>query len=224
MKQKKELEEKLRRTGMEFLFGTWLTPERLQKIRIFMAGICAVLGGCVQRFFWIPMGVFGYYIPDLFMKISNDADNQAMLEDIRTLYDTLRIQAKAGVFLTQSMMDCYLMVRHPRMKAALLEFHNQLISKNSFMEAIDSFEHKFDNPHLEAFCIVLRQSMESGKSIQILSDLSTQMADIEHGIRMKQKERLDRKIQLLQVLLFAGMIGICIYGMAVEVIGTVVYF
>ncbi len=224
MKNTKKLNERLKRTGMQFLFGDWVRARHLRMLQavgvIFFSG----LGFYLKKPLAVPFGVFGYYLPDIFMDISNEADNNEMLEDIRALYDTLRIQAKAGVYLTQSIMDCYLIVKHPRMKAALLEFNNQMLAKNGLAQAIDSLEQKFDNPYMESFCIVLKQSMESGKSVQILTDLSTQMSDVEHAVRLKQKEKLDGQIQLLQLLLFAGMLGICIYGMAVEVMDSVINF
>ncbi|MGN0334814.1 MAG: hypothetical protein ACI4DV_04015 [Lachnospiraceae bacterium] len=224
MKNTKVLDERLRKTGMKFLFGEQLCARHLRMAKIGFSVFLAGLGFSVQKIFMIPLAVLGYYLPEILMEISNDADNAEMLEDIRSLYDTLRIQAKAGVFLTQSFMDCYLIVKHPRMKAALLEFNNQMLAKSSFSEAISKLEQQFDNPYIDALCLVLKQSMESGRSVQILTDLSSQMTDVEHALRLKQKEKLDRQIQLLQLLLFVGMLGICIYGMAVEVMDTVIHF
>lgn len=215
---------KLKKTGMKFLFGDDFGAHRFFMLKLLTAAVCTLIAAGISRVFLLPAAVLGYELPDIFAEVSNEADNREMLEDIRTIYDTVRIQARAGVFVTVSAMDCYLIVVHPRMKAALLEFNNRILAKNSLAEAIDGLESRFDNRYMDSFCIVLRQAMVSGRSVRILTDLSNQMNDVEHALRLRQREKLDRQIQLLELLLFTGLLAVCVYAIAVEIMGAVMKF
>lgn len=217
-------EAKLKKTGMKFLFGDGFGAHHFWLLKLLTAAVCALIAAEFHWLFSFPAAVLGYELPDIFADISNEADNRKMLEDIRTIYDTVRIQARAGVFVTVSVLDCYLIVTHPRLKAALLEFNNRILAKNSLTEAIDGLEARFDNRYIDSFCIVLRQAMVSGRSVRILTDLSNQMTDVEHALRLRQKEKLDRQVQLLELLLFTGLLAVCIYAIAVEIIGAVMKF
>lgn len=220
----KKLDLRLRKTGMKHLFGDSFGGRQFLLLKLSSALLCAMLAAAVQPFLIAAALIFGYELPDIFADLSNETDNREMLEDIRVLYDTVRIQSRAGVFVTVSVMDCYLLVEHPRLKDALLEFNNAVLAKNSLAEAVDGLESRFDNRYIESFCIVLRQAMVSGKSVQILTDLSSQLSDVEHQLRLRQSEKLDRKIQLLELMLFTGLLVICVYAIAVEIIGAVVNF
>lgn len=215
---------RLKKTGMKFLFGDGFCARHFLLLKFLAAAAVGVTAASLNRFFWFPAAVFGYGLPDIFAELSNESDNRDMLDDIRTIYDTVRIQAKAGVFVTVSVMDCYLIVTHPRMKAALLEFNNRILAKNSLSEALEGLEARFDNRYIDSFCIVLKQAMVSGRSVQILTDMSNQMTDVEHALRLRQREKLDRQIQFLELLLFAGLLAICVYAIAVEIIGAVIKF
>ena len=48
----------------------------------------------------LAFGPACYYILDFIFIESNKSDNKLMLEDIKNVYDTLRIQIKAGVYIT----------------------------------------------------------------------------------------------------------------------------
>ena len=50
-----------------------------------------------------------------------------MMPDIKVIYDTLRIQTKAGVFINEALGQCYLKVRNERLKEALLILNGKLI-------------------------------------------------------------------------------------------------
>lgn len=218
------MELRVKKKGMKFLFGDGFGGAQFLMIKCFCAVLCAFLSVLAEPVFLLPALLFGYELPDIFADFSNEADNREMLEDIKILYDTVRIQSRAGVYVTVSTMDCYLITEHPRLKAALLEFNNAVLAKNSLAEAVDGFEARFDNRYIDCFCIVLRQAMVSGKSVQILNDLSSQMTDVEHALRIRQRESLERKIQILELLLFTGLLAICVYGIAAEIMGAVINF
>ena len=215
----------LKTRGAVYMFGEMATPvtfllvKLLAFLLLFMVGISfdSIPAGLL-------LGVFGFFMPDILLNVSNSMDNDTMLSDIKCIYDTLRIQTKAGVFLSASLCECYLAVKNRRLKSALLELTNDISTRREIDDALERFNEKFDFGQIDIFCIVIRQSMESGRSVKVLEDLSLQMNDLQRAINMKEKEALDRKVQVIELMLFVGLLAVTVYSLGVEVISSALIF
>ena len=215
----------LKTRGAVYMFGKMATPvtfllvKLLAFLLLFMVGISfnSVPAG-------LTLGVIGFFMPDILLNVSNSMDNDTMLSDIKCIYDTLRIQTKAGVFLSASLCECYLAVKNRRLKSALLELTNDISTRREIDDALERFNEKFDFGQIDIFCIVIRQSMESGRSVKVLEDLSLQMNDLQRAINMKEKEALDRKVQVIELMLFVGLLAVTVYSLGVEVISSALVF
>ena len=215
----------LKTRGAVYMFGEMATPvtfllvKMLAFLLLFMVGISfdSIPAGLI-------LGVLGFFMPDILLNVSNSMDNDTMLSDIKCIYDTLRIQTKAGVFLSASLCECYLAVKNRRLKSALLELTNDISTRREIDDALERFNEKFDFGQIDIFCIVIRQSMESGRSVKVLEDLSLQMNDLQRAINMKEKEALDRKVQVIELMLFIGLLAVTVYSLGVEVISSALIF
>lgn len=215
----------LKTRGAIYMFGEMATPvtfllvKLLAFLLLFMVGISfdSIPAGLI-------FGVLGFFMPDILLNVSNSMDNDTMLSDIKCIYDTLRIQTKAGVFLSASLCECYLAVKNRRLKSALLELTNDISTRREIDDALERFNEKFDFGQIDIFCIVIRQSMESGRSVKVLEDLSLQMNDLQRAINMKEKEALDRKVQIIELMLFIGLLAVTAYSLGVEVISSALIF
>ena len=215
----------LKTRGAVYMFGEMATPvtfllvKLLAFLLLFMVGISfdSIPAGLI-------LGVLGFFLPDILLNVSNSMDNDTMLSDIKCIYDTLRIQTKAGVFLSASLCECYLAVKNRRLKSALLELTNDISTRREIDDALERFNEKFDFGQIDIFCIVIRQSMESGRSVKVLEDLSLQMNDLQRAINMKEKEALDRKVQVIELMLFIGLLAVTVYSLGVEVISSALIF
>ena len=215
----------LKTRGAVYMFGEMATPvtfllvKLLAFLLLFMVGISfdSIPAGLI-------LGVLGFFMPDILLNVSNSIDNDTMLSDIKCIYDTLRIQTKAGVFLSASLCECYLAVKNRRLKSALLELTNDISTRREIDDALERFNEKFDFGQIDIFCIVIRQSMESGRSVKVLEDLSLQMNDLQRAINMKEKEALDRKVQVIELMLFVGLLAVTVYSLGVEVISSALIF
>ena len=215
----------LKTRGAVYMFGETATPvtfllvKLLAFLLLFMVGISfnSIPAGLI-------LGGLGFFMPDILLNVSNSMDNDTMLSDIKCIYDTLRIQTKAGVFLSASLCECYLAVKNRRLKSALLELTNDISTRREIDDALERFNEKFDFGQIDIFCIVIRQSMESGRSVKVLEDLSLQMNDLQRAINMKEKEALDRKVQIIELMLFIGLLAVTVYSLGVEVISSALIF
>ncbi len=82
---------------------------------------------------------------------------------------------------------------------------------------MDEFNSKFINVHIDILCIILNQAQTSGRTVQILSDMSEQIRQVRHTHAMKEKGKLERKIEILELLIFIGVLAIGIYSMGTEI-------
>jgi len=212
----------LRSHGGYFMFK-WLNPASFLMIKSVLALLTFVLlllmikTNIVIVLICSTVGaIAGFFAFDLLIDTSNNEDNDNMLSDIKTIFDTLRTQTKAGVFLTNSLAECYMIVGNDRLKDALLDMTNKITIQNDIEDAVKDFNKKFDNQYIDTLCITILQSMESGKSVQILDDLSKQIADMQSAINIKEQEKLDAKIQVLELLIFVGLVISVLYGLVTQ--------
>ena len=215
----------LKTRGAVYMFGEMATPVTFLLVKLLAFLLLLMVG---ISFNSIPagliLGVIGFFMPDILLNVSNSMGNDTMLSDIKCIYDTLRIQTKAGVFLSASLCECYLAVKNRRLKSALLELTNDISTRREIDDALERFNEKFDFGQIDIFCIVIRQSMESGRSVKVLEDLSLQMNDLQRAINMKEKEALDRKVQVIELMLFVGLLAVTVYSLGVEVISSALVF
>lgn len=211
-----KIDDFLIRHGIQFMFS-WMNPFRFLAVMLISALIC-VIAGCGINIFLTPVFcIAGFFIPVILAVISNRADNDAMMSDIESMYDVIRIQARAGVFIQDSLMDCYMLCTNRRLKAALLELCNRISTRSTLKEAVDDFNKRFTNMHIDILCVILNQAQTSGKTVQILSDMSEQIRQVRHTHAMKEKGKLERKIEILELLIFIGVLAIGIYSMGTEI-------
>lgn len=215
-----DLDGKLTKYGVRFMFPG-VTPVRYLAVKAAVTVIICLIFAVndINAIVVIPCMAFAYMLPDILVRMSNSADNESMMSDIESIYDVMRIQARAGVFLQDSLMDCYINTANKRLKAALLELCNQMSTNMTVQEAVDNFSAKFCNRHIDVLCIVLSQSQSSGKTVQILSDMSGQINQLRHSRAKCDEGKLERKIEFIQLLIFVGILAVGVYAMGSEIMG-----
>lgn len=204
-------EEYLSRMGVAEIFEKEISPIEFYLIKIGLALIVLIL--CIRFGLFISLlgTVIGFLTPNFVLWLSNEGDNDEILIDIRKVYDILEMQTRAGVFLTNSLNECYLCVKNERLKKAFLDFNNEILLKNDIEKAVNNFQLKFKSQYIDTFCIVIKQSLDSGKSVQILEDLSAQIVDIDEAIQMKKQNEKERKTSLYQLILFTDVMIVVLY-------------
>ena len=202
----------LSRNGVDYMFDSKVQPMIYFSIRfgLMIVGFVS-LSYKEGLLLGIVGGIVGFYLFDGLIRISNDSDNDKMLFDIKSMYDSLKIQTKAGVYLTNSLAECYICVESERLKKALLQLNNKIITNKDIETAIDEFNLQFNNTYIDAFCIVIKQSLETGQAINALADISNQISDVQNSIHAKQYSALERRTQIIELLMFVGIIAITIF-------------
>lgn len=160
--------------------------------------------------------VLGSFLPAGLLMSSNKSDNDHMLEDIKLLYEMLKIQVHAGVYIMDALDNCNRMIKNKRLQQGLNRLLCEIFMSRNINDALDNFNNSFRNTHIDTLVIILKQSMESGYSVQNLDSAFEQVVDVERAINIKMENAVERNTQILQVLFMAGIIAIAVYCSMVE--------
>ena len=166
--------------------------------------------------------LIGFFIPDVVIRISNNSDNESMQSDIMSIYVILKIHARAGVYITDSLIECQRSISHPRLKQAINEMNNNILSSRiTLEEAVDQFNARFCNEQIDNISVIIKQALRTGRSADLLADLSKQI-DSNNKIRaQKKRDSLKRQTAITQVSFFCGIAIALIYLIGLQLIASI---
>ena len=204
------IEARITALGAAHLFKGKLTPLSYIMIKF----VSAFLGLIITTVFGnILIGVFIggllFFDIDFLLKFSNDDDNRKMMGDIQVFFSVVRTQTLAGIAITTSLSEGYNIVKNKRLKTALIELSSKILAHKPLDESIDEFNAKFKNQYIDSFCIVVKQSQDSGQASKLLGDLSNQITNLQNSINIKKKNKEENVNTFLNLLIFIGFLMTC---------------
>ena len=215
----------LSRKGVHFRRKHQVSLREYEEIRLACGLGCALAGmllagrlpavACLG--ITILLLIVGTFLPCLYDRLEDHEDNKKILRDMHRVYDTLRVYLAVDCFITDALEECYRRVANKRLKTAIYELKEGLRSQSEQLSVIETFRLKFDNPHIDQLANLLSQYYRSGNVEGLMTDLSEQMAAIDHAINLRLKERLGLKALLQEVLVLMGMLG----GIAVALLASI---
>lgn len=214
----------LLRNGAADHLGSWVEPVKYQALKIILALTGLMAGIRIHVLAALVLAAVAYAAPGIYLVSANSRDNQGMLPEIKLVYNSLAIQIQSGVYMADALSECYASVTDRRLKAALRELSGQIIMKSNFGGALEQFRSRFDNPYIDSLCVILLQAMETGQAVDLLSDISEQLKDMEAAILQKRKGKLDRDTTFYLLGIMAAVLGVVIYVCVSEIFRTAVNF
>lgn len=205
------VEQYINSSGLAFMTNYKMTPLLYVLLRIFLGIFLMIVGlqeNLIMGLALLPIGYFGL---DFIINMSDKADNDKMLADIEDVYDTLRIQTKAGVYITSVLTDCYLVVKNKRLKSAFLKLTSDIAAKNDIDTALDDFRGKFRNEYIDTLVIIIKQSMQTGQAAKMFDDIREQIADIDAAMLINEKNSINSKIIFVQLIIYSAIIILAVY-------------
>lgn len=214
----------LNKNGAGFHYGKWLNPTWYLTIRIVLAllGMLTISG--ISLGYGILASIFLFFLPGWMLTYLNRQDNLKLLPEIKLVYHALEIQIRAGVYVTDALAECYGSVQEKRLRHALLELAGDIVMKADIYEALERFQGKFDNRYIDALCITILQALESGQAVELLSDISEQMKDMESTVMERRKGALDRSITFYQLGVLAAVLGVVLYACITHMYSAAIRF
>ncbi|MCM1568643.1 MAG: type II secretion system F family protein [Roseburia sp.] len=213
----------LGKNGAAYHLGEKITPFRFLTARLLLAAA----GFLTLSQLGISYGLLAmlslYMLPSGLVVYLNAQDNKRLLQELKLLYHALEIQIRAGVYVTSALAECYGCVQDKRLKQALLELAGDIVMHGDLYEALERFQDKFDNRHIDSLCIIILQAMESGQAAELLSDLAEQIKDMELSALAGKKEALDRSITFYQLGILAAVMGIVLYACVSQMFSATIH-
>lgn len=206
-----ELRMYISKSGLGYMTKDKMTPVTYMGCRLLAGLLFMLVGGQGNWLLGLLLLPVGFVAVDLIINASDKSDNAKMLDDIKQIFDTLRIQTKAGVYITSVLMDCYLVVKHGRLKKAFLTLTSDLAAKNDPDESLEAFRNKFNNEYLDALVVIVKQSLVTGQSAKMFDDIKTQIIDIDRASIIAEEARIKAQIVFVQLLLYVAIIVVAIY-------------
>lgn len=206
-----EVEQYINSSGLAFMTDYKMTPLMYVLLRTGLAIFLMIIGLQFSLFAGLVLLPIGYFGLDFIINVSDKSDNDKMLSDIEDVYDTLRIQTKAGVYITSVLTDCYLVVKNKRLKSAFLKLTSDIAAKNDIDIALDDFRAKFRNEYIDTLVIIIKQSMKTGQAAKMFDDIREQIADIDAAMIINEKNSINGKIILVQMLVYTVIIVVSVY-------------
>lgn len=205
------VEQYINSSGLAYMTNYKMTPLMYIMLRIALALFLMILGLQFNLFAGLALLPIGYFGLDFIINMSDKADNDKMLADIEDVYDTLRIQTKAGVYITSVLTDCYLVVKNKRLKSAFLKLTSDIAAKNDIDTALDDFRGKFRNEYIDTLVIIIKQSMQTGQAAKMFDDIREQIADIDAAMLINEKNSINSKIIFVQMIVYVAIIVVAVY-------------
>lgn len=205
-------EQMLKRTGAEFRFKNKATPEGYLALRIIFAfaGFCA--GNIISSTAGAVAVLPAWMLPAMFLNYLNKSDNEKMLTDIKLVYNSLAIQIRAGISMSDALLECYGCARQKRFRKALMDLSSDIVMKSDIFDALESFQSKFDNRYIDSLCITVLQALESGQAVELLADISEQIKDMEASVLERRKGKLDRSVTFYQLGILGAILAVILYA------------
>ena len=112
------------------------------------------------------------------------------------------------------------MVENKRLKDALLTLSSELSTTNNIKNAVDTFQMKFKNRYIDQLCVTIRQSYESGSTINSITDISNNLINMQKTIEIAEKGKLETDILISQVLLLCEILMVILYTVLTQMAST----
>lgn len=214
------MESFLKANGAAAHYGKWVTPTKFLILQVCSGGLLFAVGASLHMAVAVSLLILGIFLPSILLLRMNANDNHKMLPQLQSLYNNLQEQIKAGVYVTDALSESYRGMEHGRLRTALEQLAGELILRKSFAEAMEHFQESFDNPAIDSLCVILIQAQESGKTTELLADMSDQIKDMQVTALARKKEQLNRIETICIIGLLAVIVGIILYVCVISMVQT----
>ena len=145
-------------------------------------------------------------------------------DPLRTYIETFYNEVSTTGDYDRAFMNLKNKAESERLKEALLILNGKLIRDKDIELAIQDFNDKFDNPHIDSLCAIIKSGLESGKTLKILEDVTEQLEDISEAGFRKEENEIERQVTYLQLMVYVGVIATSFFIFYLELINSVSKF
>lgn len=208
------LEIFIKENGVQYVFNESIDPVIFIIVKI-LTGIFVgfISVNLISNMLLIIIGfTAGFFGVDLIVRLNNKQDNDNMMKDIANVYDVMKAHTKANIYIADSILYCYQVCENKRLKDAFNVLYNDMLMSGNITESLRAFNGKFKNPMIDTLCAILEQSLETGRSAEMLDNITKKMLDVQKLLNERYKNKKENKFHFLSILLVLGLFGIIVFA------------
>lgn len=213
------IETLLLRNGIKYKFKK-IDPIKYIAINILISLFMGWFLSFISKPLAVVGVVLGYFAFDFYIKYSNSSDNSDMMNDIKIVFTTLKMQTKAGKYITSALTEAFAVVKNKRLKDAILELNGDIINDRSINTAVDKFNAKFNNSYIDSLSVIIKQSNESGQAARSFKDIEIQLDEIQSAMVIEEKKKIATQVLIVQIMIYGAIIGSILYGTALSILDS----
>lgn len=217
-------EKWLAKNGAKYHYGRWVSPGSFLALRVVLGSVVYLAISKLSVGYGLICGPLAFMTPGWLLLYMNKQDNNKLLPEIKLVFHALEIQIRAGVYVTDALSECYRSVSNVRLRDALMGLSGDLTLRKDTMDALNRFQGKFDNRNIDVLCITIIQALESGKAVELLSDMAAQVRDMESSLLERRKASMDRSFTFYQLGILVAVMGVVLYGCITNMYAAVINF
>lgn len=208
--------ERLDRSGVTYYSRGHVTPlvYLVYKVGCIIAGIVLTFTSGITG---ILLAVAAYVIPDYLAKSRNTHDNRQMLGGIMDVYDVILLQVNSGEYITKILVDAYMVAKHPRLKAALMELTGDIIVSNDLAASMELFGKKFDNDNINNLVVLVKQLADTGVSEDMIKDIRNYLAILQENYNKYEQDSIEHKCSACTIAVFICLVGFILFACVIDV-------
>lgn len=212
--------------GVSYMLSESINPVSYIIIKLVVGVLAGALvfsgtSNVVMFFLFFALGFLGV---DLLVKLNNKRDNEEMLLDISNIYDVLKLQLEAGVFITDSINSCYKNCKNKRLKDGLLMLYIDIRANSNIVESLRKFNARFNNTNISTLCAVLEQSLVTGQVVDVLENVSKENVSIQKLYNVQYKRKIEGQYHKLGIGIVLGVLAVLLMIMGMEFVSILMQF
>lgn len=216
------IQKMLDSTGTTFYSKGTVTPMSFMLVRVLLFVLGLIIGTILLGLIGgIIIGGTVFCMPVLLMKSRDKKDNKKMLRDIMNMYDVIKIQTEAGVYISQILIEAYMVVRNERLQNALLELTGKIKETDDIEIALEVFKRRFNNEHINNLTAAIMQSVRNGNSVRMMEDIRNYMVTLQKSYNKEIEESVKRRGIIISIAIFGGIMGLLAYAALFDVMKSV---
>lgn len=161
------------------------------------------------------VGFAMFFLVDVAILLQNKSQDAEIITSLSDVCDSLRIQLKGEVHITDALTECYLLTKNKRLKRAFERVESSMYLEHDLEKSLLDFRENFNNKYIDSFVITILQSEKSGKINQAMQDLASSFNEISRVLDNKRERRISSKLELLIISLVMWIAAVACYAIVV---------
>lgn len=225
-------EKRLRSYGAEFFIKDGITLSRWYVYKLLMGLVFMMIAFFLAAIFEAPIKfpflligfVVGFFILDLYLKLSNKKSNTDMLFDVMEMSRSVLYSIRGGQYISDALKLAVLVVSNKRLKKAMIEVNMNLSSNQPIDKCLEELEQSFDNAEISAFATVIRSLMTTGQVEEALKALESNITREQAGVNKRRLVILENRTMMYVILIAVSILLLLLYCIVCKIMELQIMF